>query len=770
MGAWLKRIAAFPILAFCLFAAPRGGEACAEGTTTAVPQGGDACAPGATIASAQGGDARAAGATMAAPQDPVRYQNPIEHNVTVTLKLVQVYVTDRSGKPVQDLRKSDFRVFDNGTPVNVTEFERHILEPPASGTGASDQEKLLSSLAPPLPPMARKFFLYFDFAFNNQRGINASRTAALHFIDRELKPGDEVGLVSYGSLGGLSIHEFLTTDHKKVREAVEKLSPQRLTGRVGDIEEQYWRQGAEGTAPRLTRSEPDQGTTTRQVPQIYNWQRQESKSQAENFLLKLTSLAASLRYVPGQKNIVLFSTGVATSMIYGSQSGDPIESVLIGENARSRFETGDHVLRSTNEELLKQLSAAGCTVFTFDTRESAVVPALFNYDEQTYEVNFRDLFYDEGVRQDVTNPLKDNRVTGEYSLRRMAVVTGGKYFSNILDYENTLSQVQDLTGMYYVLGYSIGERMDGEYHELRVDVDRKGCLVRTQAGYYNPKPYAQYSDLEKQLQLYDLALSERSFLRTPLGFSMSALAFTIGGESRIQVLSKIPNPVMEKFSGRKSELVALIFDDQDSLLALQRYETDLSKFKGMDVFYTSGAWVPPGRFKARLVIRDMENGAAAVASTRVGVVAKPLTGLSLHSPLLLTAESNFAYLESVAAKKTGRPDWKDAYPYERARYSPLLGGLPRSTRKIYAILPCSAAGLIQPDLAVEAWLIDAQTGEKAPVRTTVMSKTESGSLDILFLEVDLTGAPEGKYRIYFRAGDPASNSLATTQTALVINP
>ncbi len=704
------------------------------------------------------------------PQEPIRFQKPLEHDVAVTLKLVQVYVTDRKGKPVQDLRKSDFHVTDKGIPVTITEFEKHVLEPPAQGAAAAGPEKLLSSLTPPLQPMTRKFFLFFDFAFNNQRGINKSKEAALHFIDRELKPGDEVGLVSYGSIGGLAIHEFLTTDHAKVREAVKTLSPQKLTGRVGDIEEQYWRQAAEGTPPKVSHSDPDVGTMTPKVPQIYNWQRQESKSQSANFLLKLTSLAEALRYVPGQKHIVLFTTGVASTMIYGTQQGDPIESVLIGNNSRSRFDTGDHILRTINEDLLKQLSASNCTVFAFDTRESAVVPSLFTYDEQTYEEAYRDLFYDEGVRQNVNLPLKDDRVTGEYSLRRMSVVTGGKYFSNIGDYENTLSQVQDLTGMYYVLGYSIGEQADGAYHELKVEVDRKGVDVRTQAGYYNPKPYAAYTDLEKQLQLYDLALSERSFLRTPLSFSMSALSFTLGGESRIQVLSKIPNAVMDKFSGTRSELVALIFDNADNLLGLQRYETDLSKFKGMDVFYTSGAGAQPGGYKARLIIRDMDNGAAAVASTRVSVVPKPLTGLGLHTPLLLTAESNFAYLESVAAKKTGRADWKDAYPYERAKYSPLLGALPGVTRRIYALLPCSAAGLVQPEIAVAAWLINAGTGEKVPVKTSLLNKTESGSLDILFLELDLGAAPEGKYRIFFRAEDAASRSIATTQTALVIIP
>jgi VWFA-related protein len=697
-------------------------------------------------------------------QDIIRFQKPIEHNVAVTLKLVQVYVSDKKGKAVTDLRKEDFKVTDNGSPVTITEFEKHALQPPAG------PQNLLDKLAPPVRTMTRKFFLFFDFAFNNQRGIKKSKEAARHFIERELKPGDEVGLLSYSTLGGLAIQEFLTIDHRKVRDAVDALSVKRLAGRAGDIEEQYWRQATEGTPPKSSLNDPEMVYSNPKIPPVYNWRRQESKSVSENFILKLTSLAEALRYVPGQKHIVLFTTGVASSLIYGNQEGDPAESVLIGRNSRSKFDTGDHILRTQNEELLKQLSAANCTVFAFDTRESAVVPSLFTYDEQTFEERYRDVFYDEGVRQQVTNPLKDDKITGQYSLRRMSAVTGGKYFSNIGDYEKTLDQVQELTGTYYILGYSVSERTDGEYHALKVEVDRKGCDVRAQAGYFNPKPYAEYSDLEKQLQLYDLALSERSFLRTPLSFSMSALAFVVDEEIRLQVLSKIPNQVMEKFSGKRSELVALIFDDKDNILGLQRYEANLSKYKGMDVFYTSGAAVPPGGYKARLVIRDMENGSAAVASALVNVPPKTFIGLSLQSPILLLAESNFAYLESVPAKKAGKSDWKDAYPFDRAKYSPLLGGLPRNTSRIFALLPCSTAGLVQPEIAVTAWLIDAATGDKVPITVRLVDKTERGNAETLFLELGLTDVPEGKYRLYFHAQDATSRSIAFAQTTLIINP
>lgn len=59
-------------------------------------------------------------------------QGEIQHEVTVTLKLVQVYVTDKKGDPVVDLEKEDFLIFDNGKKQVITEFERHILQFPYS--------------------------------------------------------------------------------------------------------------------------------------------------------------------------------------------------------------------------------------------------------------------------------------------------------------------------------------------------------------------------------------------------------------------------------------------------------------------------------------------------------------------------------------------------------------------------------------------------------------------------------------------------------------
>ncbi|MCX6576597.1 MAG: VWA domain-containing protein, partial [Candidatus Aminicenantes bacterium] len=312
--------------------------------------------------------------SSSAAQEAVQLQKPIQNEARVTVKLVQVYVTDKKGKPVQDLQKSDFVVYDNGQKKEITEFEKHILAAPTSKVPPQPpEEKIVQT--PLLPSdkitvMTRKFFLFFDFAFNNQKGVSNAKQAALHFIDTELSPTDEVGLLSYSMLKGISVHEFLTTNHRKVREALLSLDASRITGRAENVEEEYWRRAQE---------EPG-GVYDRRDDLPIREARQEAKSQAQNFILKLTALAKALRYVPGQKHFVLFSSGIPSSMIYGGQSGTPTDYYSFGQGAaRNKLDPGDFILRTQNEEMLKELSAANCTFFSFDTREAAMVPSLFTY-------------------------------------------------------------------------------------------------------------------------------------------------------------------------------------------------------------------------------------------------------------------------------------------------------------------------------------------------------------------------------------------------------
>ncbi len=66
----------------------------------------------------------------ASAQEAAKEPRALQYEVAVTLKLIQAYVTDRKGHPVRDLTVGDFAVTDEGRPVTLTEFERHVLDEP----------------------------------------------------------------------------------------------------------------------------------------------------------------------------------------------------------------------------------------------------------------------------------------------------------------------------------------------------------------------------------------------------------------------------------------------------------------------------------------------------------------------------------------------------------------------------------------------------------------------------------------------------------------
>jgi hypothetical protein len=234
------------------------------------------------------------------------------------------------------------------------------------------------------------------------------------------------------------------------------------------------------------------------------------------------------------------------------------------------------------------------------------------------------------------------------------------------------------------------------------------------------------------------------------------------------MLSKIPSDAIEKFSGKKVEIVSLMFDEKENLAVLQRTETDLIKYRGMDVFYTSGASLEPGEYKCRLVIRDLDTGDAAVASERVHIAKKVFTGLSLHSPLLLVPGGNFAYFEGTGVKKNEAISWKDVYPYDRAQYSPIIGEVPQGTLKLYAVVPCSVTGIVLPSITLTAFLINSASGEKIPLTISILNKTLKEDIEIQFAEFPLNNIPAGKYLFYLHAEEAGTNLVSYAQTPLII--
>jgi VWFA-related protein len=626
---------------------------------------------------------------------PARPQNDpqkvLSHEVSVTLKLLQVYVTDKQGKAVNDLKKDEFEIWDDGKPCHITEFEAHNLS-----LGASPSTP--DAPSPPRPrEFRRKYFLFFDFAFNDAAGILTAKKAALDFIDTKLQLGDEVGVVCYDVYRGLVLNEYLTSDYSRVRRVVQEIKAKHYLGRAADVESDYLKSLTE-IAEALGEGLKD----------AVNHLRQEEdrtyELQAGNFVQALGEFSKAVRYIQGQKTIVLFSTGLANYVIYGAKDW---------RSPLPRF--GNANVRSSFINTYKNLAASNCSIYGINTSGNS------------------------------SKRLVEPDLAGDLSLRQLARETGGKYFDNIKSYEKINEEIQNITGRYYVLGYYINEKTDGEFHKTKVKVRTKGCEVHGQTGYFNPKPFTEYSENEKVLHLIDLALSEKPHFQDAVDFPISVLPYETGAKTDLAVLAAIPVDRLTEVRGGLIELVTIVFNDQNDIVLLQRKELSRWPVSPVEAFAKSLISLPPGGYECRVVLRNLTTGKGARGSSRILIPEKPEAGASppIYS-LLLKSSKNPIYLGEETTQK--EPPLGGIYPFDTQEYAPIIGKLRNPGEKILAVLPIALGRGRGEEPAFSAILINPVSGDTAELITKLLSrkKTLSGK-EAFLLEIVMGAIKPGEY-------------------------
>ncbi|MGB2765187.1 MAG: VWA domain-containing protein [Candidatus Aminicenantaceae bacterium] len=670
----------------------------------------------------------------------------IKHDVTVTVKLIQVYVMDKAGNPITDLRPEEFTIFDNNKLQKITEFEKYILFLSDDLKGPKPEQVEVEPLSSTDEVMNRKFFLFFDLANNNTKGFLKSQQAALHFLDNQVHPSDEIGVLSFSVLKGLTLHEYFTKDLDAIRSAVIQLGKAGRVGRADNFEALIWRElegqsALDASQPSMPIKNPhpahlgsrsQKGGIDDPAPNggfefDHLWKRAQFKSITRILFTKLTALSKALRNIPGNKYILFFSSGTPYSLMYGISSKAPIS--MQGTYGLDRF------LMDRYEEMLKELSNANTAVFSLNT---------------------------ESLIEDINVP---SHMKGEDTLRKISQDTGGKFLGNVQNYADNLDTVQKFTGSYYVLGYYVGESYDGRYHNIKVRVSRPGCKVFAQRGYFNPKMFSRYSDMEKEIHLIDLALSERPLLQTPLDIPMNAIPCPLEGEQGICLLARIPGEKIREKIGKDAEIFFLVFDEKDNIVELKRRKVEQSALKGKEALYYSLLPLPHGTYKTSIVMRDMQTGESAVGRDKVEIPKIQEQGLQLLSPLLLAPGKTDLYIRGYVPKSI-KANFPLLYyfPFDPEQYAPFFGEIPKNTQKLQAVLCCYMRNLARPVLKFEAALIENSSGHESSLPVSILFGTKEGEEAKLLAEFTMPELTAGEYILRITAF--GSSSQARSQTAV----
>lgn len=693
-----------------------------------------------------GGPGRAAGGPQA---------GQVREEVTVTLKLLQAYVTTKDGKPVTDLTAADFEVTDNGKVMPVTHFESHILR--------GDD---LAPAAPVGPArLDRQFFLFFDFAFTDFRSSRKARDAALAFIDQNVRPDDLLGVLSYSPARGLTIHEYLTRDHARVRSIVEAFGLRAATGRgesltnflyADELRHMQDSETATTTAPtpgvKSTASNNSMDAFFREQAKaqtggvVDEGRKQGYAEEAKEFSMTFANLARAMRYVPGWKNLILFSAGISRSLIYGQTRGLDVPNMDAGNVDQMMAELNAYdgaqsstVVRTEFATALKELKTANSPIFAIDC---------------TTPLGEGD------INNPVATSMTSREVRGKDSLVQLAGESGGRYFANTMDYKAALAAVEDITSAYYVLGYTVPAAWDGAYHKIKVRVVRPGLKVFSQNGYYNPKAFREYSRFERLLQMTDLALSENPTTQVPHEAALVLRPVVIGGWPHLVAFAGLPKEAAAAVVGNRTDVTLLLFDEAQGKSAVKSYRVKAPADGPADAVATFAVPTKPGRYSARIILQNVETGIAARGSAWIEFSDPVPAAVWLDPPLLLREAAGWTDMGAAADTTLSA-----LYGYEAAKYAPLFGPLAPGPQRAAAAVRL-ALGVPQMELQLTA--TDELDGTKTEIPMTVLATHQEKSARWYVVELAFGDLKPGIHALTIAAKDTSGAPLNASRTTFTV--
>jgi len=383
---------------------------------------------------------------------------------------VDAVVTDRSGKPVTDLKADDFELLQDGNVQKIRNFEFIRIKDnlaslsvrlPAVGPGTE-------SPAPPLPGLSttvrpeqirRTVALVVDDIALSYDGIVHVRDALKKWVNTEMQPGDLVSVVRTNAATG-SLQQ-LTGDKRVLFAAIDRLKYQ--PGRIG-VE----------TFPAFTAAPDPEDTPIADT----GFSAALEDSYLAGSLNAVRYVMQGLRDLPGRKSLILFSEDLSLTAL--DTERQPLENRL--------------------RQLTDEANRSSVVIYAIDPRGVL-------YTGPTVSDNVGNRTSPEIA--DTIGGRASRYIDSQDGMVLLAQRTGGLFFANANDLSVPLSKAIDDGDGYYLMGYQPEQSTfetkssTAKYHSVTLRVKRPGLKVRSRTGFYgaNDSRLATAASATPQAQL-----------------------------------------------------------------------------------------------------------------------------------------------------------------------------------------------------------------------------------------------------------------------------
>jgi VWFA-related protein len=499
----------------------------------------------------------------AAPQAPPptaqKTQSPTDNSTAdatrpalrVVQQMVQVDIIakDHDGKPVQNLKQSDFTIYDNGRRQDISFFSletdktRNLPRPqlaPGTYSNLIEQKQGVPG---------NLTILLLDFLNTKHSDIAFAKDKVIKLL-RDMKPDDRVAV--YVLSGRLYVLHDFTSDMAALTQSVKKYD----TVDSADV-------------ANATFTPAWSGSTAAAADAFLNQASQDLSDSANVDRAFATTnvfeiIAQHMMRLPGRKNLVWVSGSFPISINLdkmGNSRQDAYETPSTPFETPAAYKAFDGGASSVVDE-----SSTGLYMYdrrSFDDLITRATRSLASANIALYPVDPRGLIGNDGADPSrsggvLIGPMMFRQAAALYdvapnfdTMNMLAHQTGGLAFYNNSDIGGEVRQAMEDSRVSYMLAfYPSTDDGRGKYHNIKVRVNRPGIELRYRTG-YTPKPLNFTGVVDNTAIL-------REAIASPLdatGLGMTVRASSIHGATTPTVALRInleENDVSFKFDDERT--------------------------------------------------------------------------------------------------------------------------------------------------------------------------------------------------------------------------
>jgi VWFA-related protein len=537
-------------------------------------------------------------------------QPPPTIRVSTRLVLVDVVVTDKSGKRVNGLKAEDFGLQEKGKAQKIALFTapaeaKAATETPQLGPGIFSNRPEFRSPGGPLT------VLLLDAANTPFKDQAYARQQMLKFVKEQYRPGQRIAVFTLtNSLGML---QDFTSDPEVLAKVLQQYQPQQqeLAPAAKPPASDSAAMGGRGAEAAASLSQALRNFQDVQV--AFQLDRR-----VDITLQAMRALGRMLSGIPGRKNVIWVTAAFPFSLIPEDRTiseaelSESLPTVSqLGLGARSAGTAAGNERGFYAQEIRQasaQLASAQVAIYPIDAR------GLVTGAETMEEDKSNNGPYDNAGAASVR---MSDALSSQETMREMARETGGIAYVNQNEIKlGVANAMEDSTASYTLGYYPEDKKWDGKYRNIKVKVNRDGAEVRYRRGYFAIDP-ATLKDRKPEQEVAE-ALRDRA-PDTQVTFSAQVKP---GEKSKIGVDFLVdPSTVSAEDAsggGKKFNIVfyATLFAPDGKMLTNQSIKVDqlfdaatYEKIQKQGILVHMDLEAKPGdNNEVRLVVRDNRTG------------------------------------------------------------------------------------------------------------------------------------------------------------------